>query len=194
MRRIVLALLLIGATVVTGCEITFFGPDDTKPQIQSVSVSPSDPEVGERITINVSVYEPDSFYELSYDTDDDGRFDDSRTVTYYTTGSKTIRVRAKSAGGTDEVAYSFFVVGSTSNDPLLYLLNDTGNGVSVTIYDGAGFVIRDIDYLAPGSEAIFDLAGQTSYRVYAENQWAIYGPEWVYIGTTDTFVDVSDLN
>jgi hypothetical protein len=72
--------------------------------------------------------------------------------------------------------------------------NDTGHGVGLTIYGPDGSVaVRDA-YVAPANAYWVDLPDSTSYEVIADNQYATYGPEWVYLGTVDRYVNVSALN
>lgn len=194
MKRLTTLMLLVGASAFAGCDVTFYGIDGTRPVIESVLLTPGRPAIGESATINARVSEPDSWYELSYDTDDDGRFDDSAVVRFDTTGWHTIRVRARSAGGEDIVIYPVEISGGESPGTWMTLFNDTGHGVALNIYEADGDHVAENIYVAPNKEfGYYALAG-ARYEVVADNQYAMYGPDWISVGSGGISVSVSSLD
>lgn len=194
MTRLTTLMLLVGASALAGCDVTFYGVDGTKPVIESVSLTPADPVVGETATISARVSEPDSWYQLSYDTDGDGRFDDSAVVRFDTAGWHSIRVRARSAGGEDIVTYPIEVADGLVSGAWMTVYNDTGHGVALNIYEDDGDHVAQNIYVAPNKEFGYYARAGESYEVVADNQYATYGPDWIYVGAGGLSVNVSSLD
>lgn len=194
MTRAAAIIVFLGASALAGCDVTFYEPDYSRPVIESVEINPANPAVGEVITVSARVWEPDSWYQLSYDTNGDGRFDDQATVTYYTAGARSIRVRAQSAGGEDVVTYPIYVSDSSLQESALTIRNDTGHGVGLTISESDGDTVVFEEYVAPNDEYVFYGIAGAQYKLSAGNQYAAYGPDWLYLGTSPQTISVSSLD
>jgi hypothetical protein len=85
-------------------------PDQTTPQIQSITHTPLEVRTGDEVTIVVTVVPDDFTPTITYDTDNDGEFDDPATVTYASSGIKPVGVRVETAGGATQQTHYVYVL------------------------------------------------------------------------------------
>lgn len=112
------ATLSASCTLPTGPDTSDSGDDDntqqnTSPVIESFAYSPLNPEVGQEIILEATYHDEESPLEeltLGYDTDEDGFFDDASTVTYTTSGEKTVKVQVKDPEGLSTLESLTFTV------------------------------------------------------------------------------------
>ena len=88
-------------------------PDQTRPRIESITHSPDPAYVGDDVTIVVSVVDDESTPVTTYDTDQDGTFDDPQTITYTSTGIKAVDVKVASDGGQTVQTHYINVISAT---------------------------------------------------------------------------------
>ncbi len=90
-------------------------PDQSRPHIQSITHSPDPAYTGMAITVIVSVIENESTPTISYDTDLDGDYDDTDSVTYTSSGTKAVDVKVTSEGGVTYQTHYITVLSSDIN-------------------------------------------------------------------------------
>lgn len=92
--------------------------DTTAPEIISVYTSPGTVFAGREFNLIVQTYDSESSVTVTYDMANDGFFTDSNSGVFPASGSKTIAVRAESAGG---ITVSFYTLSVESVVLDLYL-------------------------------------------------------------------------
>jgi len=100
-------------------------PDTTPPHIDSVYTNPDTLFDGHPFSLIVSASDPESSVYLYFDMDNDGYFDDSNSGAFYSSGNKTVAVKAVSSGGMVVNYYNLTVNFVSLNLFMSYTANST---------------------------------------------------------------------
>jgi hypothetical protein len=153
--------------------------DTTAPEIISVYTNPSTVIAGQQFSLIVQTYDYESYVTVTYDMNNDGFFSGSNLGVFPSAGSKTIAVRAESAGG---VTVSFYTLAVESSVLDLFLtftaVTDTQNGdfqINYTIQNygnvpilltGNSYVIYNSNYNPIASDHIGIVSNTLVYNTY----------------------------
>jgi hypothetical protein len=155
--------------------------DTSPPEIVSVYTSPETVVAGHPFTLIVQTYDYESLVTVTYDMDNDGMFDDGSSGIFPDAGSKTIAVRAESAGG---VTVNFYILSVVSrvldlfltfsavtnilngDFEITYIIQNYGN-VPILL-TGNSYVIYDSNYTPIRTEDIGIVSNTLVYNTYLD--------------------------